>query len=412
MKAPRCCRRRASGQGRVRRHGPVDHRTHLETVFINLTGKDLNDRRDHRSTRRDRPARRRHGLRFRALLSRTSTYHTELKEFIPRNRPPPLLLVFVFTYVFPKIRQASARRPGPHSSRPCSWPGCSHRSCSRASSLRLMVQEFGYTKEIEDASWRRSSSSSPSRRSSPGHPVPHRGGHRLPDRQVRAATPVHLQVDWRCCSPWRRSPAPCPRSGDVRHLVDPRRCRCCSASSIPSRSWAASASRGRSRVDQVAADPRARQPAGVHEQGFRAALTPVRHMSLWPSTPLIGFTVLFTGRPQDLQAARSAEPQPMRFAPPELVRLTRGSHCRRGDQVLGVCAKCRCGHPEATVTANQTAYGDDAGARLVVEAQPARSTAAMTSAGHPDAILPDDVVSRSVGPRGAVECQPQTRFSS
>ena len=66
---------------------------------------------------------------FRALLSRDFYVLTRnLKEFIPRTVLQPLLLVFVFTYVFPKIGQGiGGDGRGRSSSRPCSWPGCSHR---------------------------------------------------------------------------------------------------------------------------------------------------------------------------------------------------------------------------------------------------------------------------------------------
>ena len=49
------------------------------------------------------------------------------------------------------------------------------------------------------------------------------------------------------------------------------------------------------RADPLAADPRAGQPARLHVRGFRAALTPVDHMSLWAVYPaLLGFSALFT----------------------------------------------------------------------------------------------------------------------
>ena len=76
----------------------------------------------------EQPARR-HSSAFRALLSRDFYVLTRnLKEFIPRTVLQPLLLVFVFTYVFPKIGQGIGGQAGRRSSsRPCSSPGCSRR---------------------------------------------------------------------------------------------------------------------------------------------------------------------------------------------------------------------------------------------------------------------------------------------
>jgi len=63
---------------------------------------------------------------FRSLILRDLVVlRKTLKEFIPRTILQPLLLVFVFTYVFPKIARASVapkRRPGSPRS---SWPASS-----------------------------------------------------------------------------------------------------------------------------------------------------------------------------------------------------------------------------------------------------------------------------------------------
>ena len=65
----------------------------------------------------------------------------------------PLLLIFVFTYVFPKIGQAIGGAIGVGSSRRCSSAARSRASMIfqgvQAVALPL-VQDFGYTREIED----------------------------------------------------------------------------------------------------------------------------------------------------------------------------------------------------------------------------------------------------------------------
>ncbi len=92
---------------------------------------------------------------FRALLLRDLTVlRKNLREFVPRTVLQPLLLVFVFTYVFPKIGQGIG------------GGGASAEIFSTllvagvvATSILFqgiqavalpLVQEFGYTKEIED----------------------------------------------------------------------------------------------------------------------------------------------------------------------------------------------------------------------------------------------------------------------
>jgi ABC-2 type transport system permease protein len=94
-------------------------------------------------------------IAFAALLLRDLVVlRKTLREFIPRTILQPLLLVFVFTYVFPKIGQGI---------------GGSGASAAEFSTLLVagvvslsilfqgiqsvslpMVQEFGYTREIED----------------------------------------------------------------------------------------------------------------------------------------------------------------------------------------------------------------------------------------------------------------------
>jgi ABC-2 type transport system permease protein len=78
---------------------------------------------------------------FAALLLRDLTVlRKNLKEFLPRTILQPFLLVFVFLYVFPTIGQAIG-----------GGRGAAGESAFAPVLVALpMVQEFGYTKEIED----------------------------------------------------------------------------------------------------------------------------------------------------------------------------------------------------------------------------------------------------------------------
>ena len=94
---------------------------------------------------------------FKALLLRDRTVlRRNLKEFIPRTVLQPFLLVFVFTFVFPKIGQgigATHGAPGAGSFATLLVAGVVGITIlfQGIQSVALpMVQEFGYTKEIED----------------------------------------------------------------------------------------------------------------------------------------------------------------------------------------------------------------------------------------------------------------------
>jgi ABC-2 type transport system permease protein len=77
-----------------------------------------------------------------------------LREFIPRTILQPLLLVFVFTYVFPKIGQGIGGRgaaAGSFSTLLVAGVVALSILFQGIQSVSLpMVQEFGYTREIED----------------------------------------------------------------------------------------------------------------------------------------------------------------------------------------------------------------------------------------------------------------------
>src|SRR6266568_8930998 len=93
---------------------------------------------------------------FGALLLRDLTVlKKNLREFIPRTIIQPFLLVFVFLYVFPKIGQGiGGGRAGGESAFAtilvAGVVGLSILFQGIQSVALPMVQEFGYTKEIED----------------------------------------------------------------------------------------------------------------------------------------------------------------------------------------------------------------------------------------------------------------------
>ena len=93
---------------------------------------------------------------FKALLLRDMTVlRKNLKEFIPRTVLQPFLLVFVFTYVFPKIGQGIGATRGAGASNFATLlvagvVGITILFQGIQSVALPMVQEFGYTKEIED----------------------------------------------------------------------------------------------------------------------------------------------------------------------------------------------------------------------------------------------------------------------
>jgi ABC-2 type transport system permease protein len=92
---------------------------------------------------------------FGALLLRDLTVlRKNLKEFIPRTILQPLLLVFVFTYVFPKIGQGvggSGAAAAQFSSVLVAGVVATAIIFQGIQAVALpLVQEFGYTREIED----------------------------------------------------------------------------------------------------------------------------------------------------------------------------------------------------------------------------------------------------------------------
>ena len=93
-------------------------------------------------------------IAFGALLLRDLTVlRKNFIEFILRTVMQPLLFVFVFTYVFPKIGQGVGGAQGQATFSSILVPGVIAIACIfqgiQAVALPL-VQEFGFTREIED----------------------------------------------------------------------------------------------------------------------------------------------------------------------------------------------------------------------------------------------------------------------
>lgn len=101
-----------------------------------------------------RPARQASLTAFRSLLLRDLTVlRKELGMFLARTIMQPLLLIFVFTYVFPKIGQAigGARGATEFSTLLVGGVIASAMLFQGIQAVALpMVQDFGFTREIED----------------------------------------------------------------------------------------------------------------------------------------------------------------------------------------------------------------------------------------------------------------------
>src|SRR5437764_8113771 len=91
---------------------------------------------------------------FGALLLRDlSVLRKEFVQFIARTVMQPLLFVFVFAYVFPKVRQGVGGAAGAAAFSSILVPGVVAIACifQGIQSVALpLVQEFGYSREIED----------------------------------------------------------------------------------------------------------------------------------------------------------------------------------------------------------------------------------------------------------------------
>jgi ABC-2 type transport system permease protein len=150
-----------------------------------------------------RPARAAALTAFKALLLRDLTVQRKnLGEFIPRTVLQPFLLVFVFTYVFPKIGQgiggAGASAAAFSTTLVAGVVGMSILFQGIQQVALPMVQEFGYTKEIED----RVMAPMPVWMVAAGKVVAGALSGLFsallvfPIAAVVPATPVHLNIDW------------------------------------------------------------------------------------------------------------------------------------------------------------------------------------------------------------------------
>jgi ABC-2 type transport system permease protein len=243
---------------------------------------------------------------FGALLRRDLTVlRKNLKEFIPRTILQPLLLVFVFTYVFPKIGQGiggSGDAASTFSSVLVAGVVATAILFQGIQAVALpLVQEFSYTREIEDRVLA---------------PLPvalvafekivagalqclFAGLIVFPIATVVPATDVHLHVNWLILL--TLIPLGCIMSGALGLMFgtafEPRTVPMLfGVILIPITflgctyySWLALKPIRWLQVLTLA------NPLVYLSEGFRSALTPVPHMSLWAVYPvIIGFVALFT----------------------------------------------------------------------------------------------------------------------
>jgi ABC-2 type transport system permease protein len=243
---------------------------------------------------------------FGALLLRDLTVlRKNLKEFIPRTVLQPLLLVFVFTYVFPKIGQGvggGGAAASVFSSVLVAGVVATAILFQGIQSVALpLVQEFGYTREIEDRVLA---------------PLPvslvafekivagalqclFAGLIVFPIATVVPATPVHLDLQWPILL--TLVPLGCLMSGALGLMFgtafEPRTVPMLfGVILIPIMflgctyySWLA--------LEPIRwlQDLTLLNPLVYLSEGCRAALTPVPHMSLLAIYPvLVGFAALFT----------------------------------------------------------------------------------------------------------------------
>lgn len=243
---------------------------------------------------------------FGALLLRDAVVlRKTLKEFIPRTILQPFLLVFVFTYVFPKIGQGVGGGGAASSEFStvlvAGVVGLTIMFQGVQSVALPMVQEFGYTREIEDRVLAPLPISMVAIEKAVWGALSGLFAALIvfPIAAVVPATPVHLHVNWLVLV--TLTPLACYMCGALGltfgTFFDPR--------TVPLLfgivvlpltflgaayySWSSLASIRWLQILVLL------NPLVYMCEGFRSALTTVPHMSLWAIYPaMIGFSVLFT----------------------------------------------------------------------------------------------------------------------
>jgi ABC-2 type transport system permease protein len=244
---------------------------------------------------------------FRALLARDLTVtRKNLREVVPRTLLQPLLLMFVFTYVFPKIGQgvggAVGDATGSFSTLLVAGVVALSIIFQGIQSVALpMVQEFGYTREIED-------------RVQAPLPISLVAFEKIvagavisffsalvvfPIAAVVPATPVNLEIDWPVLIVLM--PLACIMAGALGLTFgtrfEPRTVPILFGVIVLPLTFLGAIYYSWESLEpirwlQVAV---LLNPLVYMSEGFRAALTPSEHMSLWAIFgALTAFTVLFT----------------------------------------------------------------------------------------------------------------------
>jgi ABC-2 type transport system permease protein len=243
---------------------------------------------------------------FGALLSRDLTVtRKNLKEVVPRTLLQPILLMFVFTYVFPKIGQGvggSGAASTEFSTLLVAGVVALSIIFQGIQSVALpMVQEFGYTREIED-------------RVLAPLPISLVAFEKIvagavvsffsalvvfPIAAVVPATPVNLDIDWPVLL--TLVPISCIMAGALGLTFgtrfEPRTVPILFGVIVLPLTFLGAIYYSWSALEPI----RWLQiivlvnPLVYMSEGFRAALTPAEHMSLWAIYgALIGFATLFT----------------------------------------------------------------------------------------------------------------------
>jgi len=243
---------------------------------------------------------------FGSLLLRDATVlRKTLKEFIPRTILQPFLLVFVFTYVFPKIGQGVGGGGAASSEFStvlvAGVVGLTIMFQGVQSVALPMVQEFGYTREIEDRVLAPLPISMVAIEKAVWGALSGLFAALIvfPIAAVVPATPVHLHVNWLVLL--TLTPIACYMCGALGltfgTFFDPRTVPLLFGIVVLPLTFLGAAYYSWSSLESIRWLQIAvlLNPLVYMCEGFRAALTTVPHMSLWAVYPaMIGFSALFT----------------------------------------------------------------------------------------------------------------------